>query len=74
MPTLESINMIVDPEGYAQIASMNDTWRAKVTEALQDKELRKWCVEKSLSGDSSLSAAEIYKFITAPLADLLQEK
>jgi len=73
MPALGSINMI-DAESTAQIARINELWRAKITDALQDKELRKWCVEKSLSGDSSLSAAEIYKFITTPLADLLQEK
>jgi hypothetical protein len=73
MPALDSINM-TDAEWAAQIERINETWRAKFMDALQDKELRKWCVEKSLSGDSSLSAAEIYKFITTPLADLLQEK
>jgi hypothetical protein len=74
MPALDSINMIVDPEGYAQITRMNDTWRARIEEALQDKELRKWCMEKSLSAYNAPKAAEIYKFITAPIADLLQEK
>jgi len=60
-------------EYSAQIDRMNEAWRAKVMEALQDKELRKWCIERAISCDVRM-ADEIYKFITAPLADLLQEK
>ena len=51
-----------------QLDRMNEAWRAKVTEALQDQELRKWCIEQSLSCEL---AAEIYNFVTAPLAKLL---
>jgi prolyl oligopeptidase PreP (S9A serine peptidase family) len=65
---------MIDAESTAQIARINEMWRAKVMEALQDKELRKWCIEQTRPTVSYLSAAEIYKFITAPLADLLQEK
>ena len=53
-----------------QLDSMNEAWRAKLMEALQDQELRKWCIEQSLSYEL---AAEIYNFVTAPLAKLLND-
>jgi hypothetical protein len=59
---------MTDAQCADQITRINEMWRARVEEALQDQELRKWCIEQSLSCEL---AAEIYKFVTAPLAELL---